>query len=953
MKVAVVGGGSTYTPELVSGLCASRPVESRAGAARHRRRAARGGRRARRRMLARGLRGTLTSPASSTARVEGADVVLIQIRVGGQAARLLDETLPLPCGCIGQETTGAGGFAKAMRTVPVVLEIAERVARAGRARRLDRRLHQPGRDRHARAARRRPSRGRAVQRGDRLPARDARACSASTPSRLRGRPGRPQPPHLGARRAARRRRRAAASCSPSTASELRRAVGAAARSCSTELGAVPVLLPALLLRARRGARRAAAGATPRAQAVAEIERELLELYRDPALDEQAGAARAARRRLLQRGGDARWSRSLAAGDGRRPGGRRPQRRHARRASRRTTSSRCRRAIGATAPQPLAAGAARAGAARPRPARRRLRAARGRGGRDARPGASRARRCSPTRWSASGSVGRAARRAAAEAASPSAGRRDERASCSPSTAATRRPTSRSSAPTARCSALVRGPRSSPHHIGLDGCARRARRPAGRGEASAGLAGRRRRWPTSPGSCWPGADLPQEEAPLHAAVAARGWAARTAVGNDTFAVLRAGTERGWGVAVVCGAGINCVGVAPDGRDARFPALGRDHRRLGRRLRRRPGGAGGGRARSDDGRGPRTALRAGGPGRFGLETPRSLAEAIHPARSRLRAPARARPGGARRGRGRDDVAAGHRRPAGRRGGRVRARGDRRASSLARRAGRGPARRRADARRPAADLRRRSTPATVRRGPADRRARRARSRRSSAPRCSGSTTPVGRRAPSGCSAARLRRTSGGDDRERRAMAEVRYERATRALSGDRRAGGRRARRSTIADGELMVLVGPSGLGQVDGAADAGRAGGGRRRDDLDRRPRRDRRSRPRSATSRWCSRTTRCTRTSTSRRTSPSRCRWRGVQKAERARRVREVAELLDLVPYLERKPGAALGRPAPAGGHGAGDRARAGGVPDGRAAVQPRRASCACRCAPRSPRCRRGSA
>src|SRR4029077_2987515 len=59
--------------------------------------------------------------------VEGADFVLVQIRVGGQAARLQDETAPLPCGCIGQETTGAGGFAKAMRTVPVMLGIAERV----------------------------------------------------------------------------------------------------------------------------------------------------------------------------------------------------------------------------------------------------------------------------------------------------------------------------------------------------------------------------------------------------------------------------------------------------------------------------------------------------------------------------------------------------------------------------------------------------------------------------------------------------------------------------------------------------------------------------------------------------------------------------------------------------------------------------------------------------------
>src|SRR5439155_23429623 len=57
----------------------------------------------------------------------GADFVLIQIRVGGQDARLSDETVPLACGCIGQETTGAGGLGKALRTVPVVLEIAERV----------------------------------------------------------------------------------------------------------------------------------------------------------------------------------------------------------------------------------------------------------------------------------------------------------------------------------------------------------------------------------------------------------------------------------------------------------------------------------------------------------------------------------------------------------------------------------------------------------------------------------------------------------------------------------------------------------------------------------------------------------------------------------------------------------------------------------------------------------
>ena len=74
-----------------------------------------------------GFRGSLTATDDLDAAVSGASFVLLQLRVGGQAARLRDETVPLACGCIGQETTGAGGFAKAMRTVPVVLEIAERV----------------------------------------------------------------------------------------------------------------------------------------------------------------------------------------------------------------------------------------------------------------------------------------------------------------------------------------------------------------------------------------------------------------------------------------------------------------------------------------------------------------------------------------------------------------------------------------------------------------------------------------------------------------------------------------------------------------------------------------------------------------------------------------------------------------------------------------------------------
>src|SRR6188472_4335729 len=74
-----------------------------------------------------GFEGELMLTGELDRALDGADFVLVQIRVGGQEARLSDETVPLACGCIGQETTGAGGLAKALRTVPVVLEIADRV----------------------------------------------------------------------------------------------------------------------------------------------------------------------------------------------------------------------------------------------------------------------------------------------------------------------------------------------------------------------------------------------------------------------------------------------------------------------------------------------------------------------------------------------------------------------------------------------------------------------------------------------------------------------------------------------------------------------------------------------------------------------------------------------------------------------------------------------------------
>jgi 6-phospho-beta-glucosidase len=130
MKLTIVGGGSTYTPELIDGFARLAdllpieqvwlvdPDESRlalvAGISR--------------RMLARaGHPATVHATTDLVAGVSDADAVLLQLRVGGQDARRGDETWPHEAGCIGQETTGPGGFAKALRTVPVVLRVAETV----------------------------------------------------------------------------------------------------------------------------------------------------------------------------------------------------------------------------------------------------------------------------------------------------------------------------------------------------------------------------------------------------------------------------------------------------------------------------------------------------------------------------------------------------------------------------------------------------------------------------------------------------------------------------------------------------------------------------------------------------------------------------------------------------------------------------------------------------------
>ena len=127
MKLAVIGAGSTYTPELVSQLSRLDVDDLALHDVDVDRLEIVGGLAGR--MLERaGFSGSVLRTTDLEAALEGAAFVLVQIRVGGQQARLRDEIVPLRCGCIGQETTGAGGFAKAMRTVPVILELAERVA---------------------------------------------------------------------------------------------------------------------------------------------------------------------------------------------------------------------------------------------------------------------------------------------------------------------------------------------------------------------------------------------------------------------------------------------------------------------------------------------------------------------------------------------------------------------------------------------------------------------------------------------------------------------------------------------------------------------------------------------------------------------------------------------------------------------------------------------------------
>jgi N-acetylglucosamine kinase-like BadF-type ATPase len=172
--------------------------------------------------------------------------------------------------------------------------------------------------------------------------------------------------------------------------------------------------------------------------------------------------------------------------------------------------------------------------------------------------------------------------------------------------------------------VRGPGSSPHHLGVDGAVELLDELVAKAAAQAELPPRH---PVAELAevYLAGVDFPVEQETMAAAVRARGWAREHVVDNDSFALLRAGTDAPDSVAVVCGAGINCVGVSRDGRHARFASLGRIS-----------GDWGGGfelgdealfhAARAADGRGPATELAALVPAYFGLPDVPAVYEAIH---------------------------------------------------------------------------------------------------------------------------------------------------------------------------------------------------------------------------------------------------------------------------------------------------------------------------------------
>ena len=630
MKLAVVGGGSTYTPELVAGLARERERLELTEVVLHdidaERREVVGGL-ATRMLDAAGYDGKLAITDDLERALDGASFVLIQLRVGGQQARLSDETIPLACGCIGQETTGAGGLAKALRTVPVVLEIASRVRElaadgawivdftnpVGIVTRslLDAGHRAVGLCNVAIGIQRSAAKLLGVE-----PERvlvDQVGLNHLTWVRALLLDGEDVLPDLLAERG----------------DELAASVDLP-RALLERLGVIPSYYLRYFYFHDEELASQLVG-KPRAAEVAEIERELLELYRDPALTTKP--------KLLERRGGAFYSEaatqlvaSLAsdAGDAQ------------------VVDVRNNGTLAGLADDDAVEVPARITARGPEPL-------------DQPP-------LAPEYLGLVQHVAAYERLAAAAAISgdrelvykallahPLVGQvqpveelteqllaadrehlpqffAQERSVSAPLVLAIDGGNSKTDLALVRADGevltLVRGGLSSPHHLGLDGALEVIDDLLARALAEAGIENG-----TGPVAdvghlLLAGVDFPSEVDQMQEAAGARGFAANVTVGNDTFAVLRAGTKDGWGVAVVCGAGINCVGVTPDGRHARFPALGWT-----------TGDWGGGydvglaatlaAARSEDGRGEKTTLERAVPEHFGLETPMQLAEAVHAGR------------------------------------------------------------------------------------------------------------------------------------------------------------------------------------------------------------------------------------------------------------------------------------------------------------------------------------
>ena len=130
IKIAIIGAGSTYTPELIEGMIKrkdSLPLREIVLMDIDQHKLGIVGHLAQRMLVTHGIECECRLTEDLDGALVGADFVLAQIRVGKLPARVLDETIPLKYGLIGQETCGIGGFFKALRTVPEILKIAKRM----------------------------------------------------------------------------------------------------------------------------------------------------------------------------------------------------------------------------------------------------------------------------------------------------------------------------------------------------------------------------------------------------------------------------------------------------------------------------------------------------------------------------------------------------------------------------------------------------------------------------------------------------------------------------------------------------------------------------------------------------------------------------------------------------------------------------------------------------------